>query len=134
MARTSPRHARRRALSATALTAAVLTVLAATALPATAAGEEDGRESGGGNKVQVTPRRAQPGDWVDLRVRFCEGDETALAASDAFERDVELRSAARGELAGTARIRPRARPGRYEITVDCQVVVDTGAGAGSVTA
>lgn len=151
MARTTPPHARRRSRtatartaarpatartaprSATALTAAVLTLCAAVAVPAAAVSAPAGDTPPAGSGVEVTPSRAKPGDRVDLRVRFCAKGESALAASDAFTRDIELSPAAGGELVGTAHIRPRAEPGSYGITVDCRIVIDTGSGKGSVT-
>lgn len=128
MSRTSAQHARTRSLSATALSAAVLAVLVSAAGPA-AAGEDDPA----GGVVEVTPRKARAGEWVDLRVDFCADGERALAASDAFHRDVELEPAADGELLGEARIRRDAEPGRYEITADCQAGTDAAVGEGVVT-
>ncbi|AXK34314.1 hypothetical protein DVA86_18325 [Streptomyces armeniacus] len=136
MSRTPPEHALRRSLSATARlgavpVAAVLAVLVSAPVAAPYAPAAPARPGGG--DVEVTPGKARPGEWVDLRAGLCRKGETALAASDAFQRDVELEPAAAGDVAGSAQLRRNAGPGRYGITVDCQESGRTAAGKGAVT-
>ncbi|MFR9673821.1 hypothetical protein [Streptomyces sp. TR06-5] len=105
----------------TAATAAVAcaapqAVAAAADSPATVRGPDPAVDL-----VEVSPRRAEPGTVVRVRVEVCEVDRRALATSVAFEADVRLERGADGSFHGSARISVDAEPGTYGVTVACGV-------------
>lgn len=117
-------RARRRSLTAAALLATVFAASASTVVPAAASGEPTPDTITG--IVRVTPKKAKPGEEVDLRVDFCR--RSGQVSSDAFARDVELQPAADGGLYAEATIRRDVRPGTYEITVTCDPHAPDGQG------
>lgn len=121
---THSQRARRRSLTAAALLATVFAASAATVAPAAASGEPTPDTISG--IVRVTPKKAKPGDEIDLRVDFCR--RGGQVSSDAFAHDVELQQAADGGLYAEATIRRDAHPGTYEITVTCDPHAPDGQG------
>lgn len=121
---TVSQRARRRSLSAAALLATVFAASSSAVVPAAASGDPTPDTVTG--IVRVTPKKAKPGDEVDLRVDFCQ--RSGQVSSDAFAHDVELQPAADGGLYAEATIRRDVRPGTYEITVTCDPNAPDGQG------
>ena len=125
---TVPPRARRRSLSATVLLGAVCALTGAAEVPALASGEPTPDTVTG--IVRVTPRKAKPGEEIDLRVGFC--GRGGQVSSDVFAHDVELRPSADGGLYARAAIRWDARPGSHGIAVTCDPHAPDGRGTVTV--
>lgn len=121
---TVPQRRRRHPLSAAALLVTVCAASASTVVPAAASGDPTPDTVSG--IVRVTPKKAKPGDEIDLRVDFCR--RSGQVSSDVFAHDVELQPSADGGLYAEAAIRHDARPGTYEITVTCDPNAPDGQG------
>lgn len=134
MARTpaAPDRARRRSLPAVVRAVSVTAAAAAAAVgpfavPAAAAAPgalappaAPAASDPAGGLIEVTPRRAEPGTQIRLRVAFCEVERTAFATSVAFEADVDLERTRDGAaFHGYAMISVDAEPGTYGVTVAC---------------
>ncbi|MFI7320367.1 hypothetical protein [Streptomyces venezuelae] len=101
-----------RVISAVAIAALTTATAFTVAVPSATAGDQP--------SFSATPDPAKPGDDVVLSVSGgCEA-ESATADSEVFESQVTLSTGSAGIYTGTAKIRPSAQAGSYDVEVDCE--------------